>query len=115
MALAIAGITGSSGPCPASLAPNGPSGSSVSTRKAWMAGVFSVVGLLYSSSEGCLCRPCRETRPSVRGPRRPAESHVDRALGRAPGPQRVQRPADGVGDPHIVQRDPSRVLVERQL
>src|SRR5262249_13058760 len=64
-ALAMAGITGKSGPCPASLAPNGPSGSSVATRIVWISGVSSVVGLLYSSIEGCLCRPLRKTCASM--------------------------------------------------
>src|SRR5205085_7043365 len=45
-ALAMAGITGRSGPWPTSLAPNGASGSSVSTRKVWISGVSNVVGLL---------------------------------------------------------------------
>src|SRR5262249_39948000 len=65
-ALVTAGITGSSGPCPASLAPNGPSGSSVSTRMVWISGVSSVVGLLYSRREGILCTPLRKTCSSMR-------------------------------------------------
>ena len=64
-ALATAGITGSSGPCPASFAPNGPSGSSPSTRMVWISGVSSVVGLLYSSSDGILCTPLRKTCSSI--------------------------------------------------
>ena len=64
-ALATAGMTGSSGPCPASLAPKGPSGSSVSTRMVWISGVSSVVGLLYSSMEGILCTPFRKTCSSM--------------------------------------------------
>src|SRR5689334_11345833 len=45
-AFATAGGTGNKGPCPASLAPNGPSGSAPSTRIVWISGVSSVVGLL---------------------------------------------------------------------
>src|SRR5579864_379470 len=55
-ALATAGMTGSSGPWPASLAPNGPSGSSVSTRIVSTGGISRNVGLLYSSIEGILWR-----------------------------------------------------------
>src|SRR4029453_14755583 len=60
-AFATAGITGSSGPWPASLAPNGPSGWSPSRR----------VGLLYSSSEGILWTPLRKTCSSISTSPRP--------------------------------------------
>src|SRR5262245_9516924 len=66
IAFAIAGITGRSGPWPASLAPNGPSGSSVSTRIVWISGVASVVGLLYSSIDGCLWRFFLKTCSSIK-------------------------------------------------
>ena len=46
IALAIAGITGLSGPWPASFAPYGPSGSGDSTRIVSISGVSSVVGIL---------------------------------------------------------------------
>src|SRR5216684_2776912 len=49
-----AGGTGSRGPCPASLAPYGPSGSTVSTMKVSTSGMSRKVGDLYSSIEGHL-------------------------------------------------------------
>ena len=70
-ALFTAGITGRSGPCPASLAPNGPSGSSPSTRMVWISGVSRVVGLLYSSIEGILCTPFLKTCSSIKTSPRP--------------------------------------------
>jgi len=45
-------MTGSSGPWPTSLAPNGPSGSSVSTKKLSTSGISRNVGLRYSRIEG---------------------------------------------------------------
>src|SRR5687767_12037916 len=55
MALATAGITGSSGPCPTSFAPNGQFGSGSSTKMVSTSGMSSEVRLLYSSSDGILC------------------------------------------------------------
>src|SRR6267142_1500357 len=54
MAFATAGITGSSGPCPASFAPNGQLGSGSSTSTVSTSGMSSEVRLLYSRSEGIL-------------------------------------------------------------
>src|SRR5205085_7615440 len=45
-ALAMAGMTGLSGPCPASLPPKGPSRSGISTSMVSISGVSSVVGSL---------------------------------------------------------------------
>src|SRR5947208_14928238 len=53
-AFATAGGSGSSGPCPHSLAPNGPLGSGSSTTYVTMSHISSVVGLLYSSRLGIL-------------------------------------------------------------
>src|SRR6185503_15157004 len=61
MAFATAGMTGSSGPCPTSLAPNGQFGSGSSTRMVSTSGMSSEVRLLYSRSEGILCTSALES------------------------------------------------------
>src|SRR5262249_21968931 len=65
-AFATAGGTGSSGPWPASFAPNGPSGSFDSIRIVSTGGISSELGLLYSSIEGDLCSPRRKVCSSMR-------------------------------------------------
>jgi hypothetical protein len=60
-AFATAGITGSSGPCPTSFAPNGQLGSGSSTSSVNTSGMSSEVGLLYSSSDGNLCTSALES------------------------------------------------------
>ncbi len=72
-ALASAGITGSSGPCPTSLAPNGQFGSGSSTSAVTTSGMSSEVRLLYSSSEGIRCTSAPE---SFGGSRRNACSSI---------------------------------------
>src|SRR5947207_13798086 len=61
-AFATAGGSGSSGPCPHSLAPNGPLGSGSSTTYVTMSHISSVVGLLYSSRLGILWTTLRLAR-----------------------------------------------------
>src|SRR5213076_257747 len=64
-AFATAGGTGSSGPCPHSLAPNGPFGSGSSTTYVTMSHISSVVGLLYSSRLGILWTTLRLPRYAI--------------------------------------------------
>src|SRR6266566_1943951 len=64
-AFATAGMTGSSGPWPASLAPNGPLGSGCSTMYVTTSHISSVVGLLYSSRLGILCTTLRLPRYAI--------------------------------------------------
>src|SRR3989442_1301138 len=127
-------MTGRSGPCPASFAPNGPSGSSVSTRNVWISGVSRVVGLLYSRSDGFLCTPLRKIWPSMSPTtletrrilvhalaedlafhERLADAHVHRALDLTLGEQRVQRATEIVSDPDVVEFDLSGLFVNAQL
>ena len=53
-ALATAGMIGSSGPGPTSLAPNGPLGSGSSISSVMTSGMSCEVGLLYSRIDGNL-------------------------------------------------------------
>src|SRR5215467_9050742 len=57
MALEIAGIVAASEPSPASLAPNGPSGSILSTMMHSISGDSTDDGLRYSSSPGFIISP----------------------------------------------------------
>src|SRR2546421_2882229 len=66
-----AGGTGSSGPWPASLAPYGPSGSTVSTMNVSTSGMSRNVGDLYSSIDGHLWRPLRNVCSSISASPRP--------------------------------------------
>src|SRR6267378_5155384 len=64
-AFATAGGTGSSGPCPHSLAPNGPLGSGSWTTYVTTSHISSVVGLLYSSRLGILWTTLRLPRYAI--------------------------------------------------
>src|SRR5580765_5689407 len=61
IAFATAGITGRSGPCPTSFAPNGQFGSGSSTSVVSTSGMSSEVRLLYSRSDGILCTSACES------------------------------------------------------
>src|SRR3989442_7248950 len=54
-------MTGSSGPCPASFAPNGQLGSGSSISTVSTSGMSSEVRLLYSRSDGILCTSALES------------------------------------------------------
>ena len=73
IALASAGITGSSGPWPTSFAPNGQFGSGSSISATSTSGMSSEVRLLYSSIEGMRCTSALE---SFAGRRRNACSSI---------------------------------------
>src|ERR1017187_18301 len=61
MALEMAGIVAASDPSPASLAPNGPSGSTLSTMTPSISGASPDDGLQYPSSPGFISKPSFHT------------------------------------------------------
>ena len=112
-ALATAGMIGSSGPWPTSLAPNGPSGSRILDQVGEdLRHVEAGRALVLEHRRELVHQRVREAR---RQPperlllhQRLAEAHVDAALDLAAHQHRIERLADVVGDPHPRHRRSSR-------